>query len=514
MLGPLEVRGGVRVGGRQRALLALLLTRPNQVFGVDEVVEAVWGDDVPDNPRGAVHTCVTRLRNVLAFCLLGLNPGPDISSKGAAALLGCSHDEALDMLDLLVAASLLENPFAERYRFHDLIRVYSADRAEVDMTVEARAEGFRRLADWYLYSVHAAVMKSVASLYVSPLGPAPTDITPITFTTHEDAFTWLGRERSNYLAMIGSAAKNGPEKYTWMLTDAARPDLINLHDMADLEWAAEAGLACAQRVGNRRGEAVMCLALGGLKSMTRRYDEAIADLTESRKAAAELGETGIVATAIISIAATYNTDGRGAEGAQAAKEALEVIDRGAEQGEARRRSAKFQLAMSYVALGRLRPARDLLESVLAEAEDHSPPLSIASWHDHLGKIYRRLGEYQQAIESYRRVLDTEVEHRGIVNFSTAGLAAVYRDIGDIPRATAYARQALDAARAAGDPDQEAEARVVLGSLHLQKNQPELAMKEFEVAHRLSNMADEAVEALAEMAVAAGEARYAHQALGH
>jgi hypothetical protein len=69
ILGPLEVVADGRhlriSSGRQRALLAILLLRANQIVGFDELVEAVWGDSAPMHPRSAVHTCVTRLRNTI-----------------------------------------------------------------------------------------------------------------------------------------------------------------------------------------------------------------------------------------------------------------------------------------------------------------------------------------------------------------------------------------------------------------------------------------------------------------
>jgi DNA-binding SARP family transcriptional activator len=56
VLGPLEALGDdgrpVRLGGqRERALLALLLTRPNQVVSVDAIVDGLWGGQPPQKRR-------------------------------------------------------------------------------------------------------------------------------------------------------------------------------------------------------------------------------------------------------------------------------------------------------------------------------------------------------------------------------------------------------------------------------------------------------------------------------
>jgi DNA-binding SARP family transcriptional activator/Flp pilus assembly protein TadD len=69
LLGPLEVRNAEQLveirSGRERALLAALLLRANRLVTVDELVEAVWGQRPPDNPRATVQTLVMRLRKKL-----------------------------------------------------------------------------------------------------------------------------------------------------------------------------------------------------------------------------------------------------------------------------------------------------------------------------------------------------------------------------------------------------------------------------------------------------------------
>jgi DNA-binding SARP family transcriptional activator len=69
VLGPLEVRvdgssWDVR-GGRERMLLAMLLTAPGRVFPVSSLVAGLWGDDPPGGADKAVQTYVSRLRGSL-----------------------------------------------------------------------------------------------------------------------------------------------------------------------------------------------------------------------------------------------------------------------------------------------------------------------------------------------------------------------------------------------------------------------------------------------------------------
>ena len=90
-----------------------------------------------------------------AFRLLGLWQGPSIGLPAAAALLGEPEDAVADALDVLVDAHLLESPAPDRYRFHDLLRVYAAGPGGPEETQDARDEAIRRVLTWYLYTVEA-----------------------------------------------------------------------------------------------------------------------------------------------------------------------------------------------------------------------------------------------------------------------------------------------------------------------------------------------------------------------
>src|SRR6266542_4220315 len=111
ILGSLEVYDNERplsLGGhQQRALLALLLLRANQVVPVDEIVEDLWGARPPPSATKSVQTLVSKLRKLLA------EPGADaedLSEDGI--LLTRSHGYVLTVapgeLDLHRFQSLTE----------------------------------------------------------------------------------------------------------------------------------------------------------------------------------------------------------------------------------------------------------------------------------------------------------------------------------------------------------------------------------------------------------------------
>src|SRR5829696_8876586 len=69
ILGPLEVRRNgdpiALTGGKQRAVLAVLLAAGNRPVTPDALAMAIWGTEVPASAVNAVHAHVSRLRGLL-----------------------------------------------------------------------------------------------------------------------------------------------------------------------------------------------------------------------------------------------------------------------------------------------------------------------------------------------------------------------------------------------------------------------------------------------------------------
>jgi DNA-binding SARP family transcriptional activator len=69
ILGPFEAwdeRRELSLGGpKPRALLALLLLRPNEVVPADRLIDELWGEDSPEDAAAALRVNVSRLRKVL-----------------------------------------------------------------------------------------------------------------------------------------------------------------------------------------------------------------------------------------------------------------------------------------------------------------------------------------------------------------------------------------------------------------------------------------------------------------
>ena len=126
LLGPLEVvgDGGVALSigtGRQRALLALLLLRANELVATDRLVEELWGESPPPTAQRMLHNQVSTLRRAL-----GQNGR--LETHGSAYRLSVAPGER------------------DVDRFEELV---ASGRANIETDPEAAAEKFREaLALW------------------------------------------------------------------------------------------------------------------------------------------------------------------------------------------------------------------------------------------------------------------------------------------------------------------------------------------------------------------------------
>jgi DNA-binding SARP family transcriptional activator len=69
VLGPLEVDAGsgpIPLGGpKQRAVLAHLVLRANQLVPAETLIDEIWGEEPPEKARNVIQTYVSHLRKAV-----------------------------------------------------------------------------------------------------------------------------------------------------------------------------------------------------------------------------------------------------------------------------------------------------------------------------------------------------------------------------------------------------------------------------------------------------------------
>ncbi|WP_117213206.1 ATP-binding protein, partial [Allorhizocola rhizosphaerae] len=139
------------------------------------------------------------------FRLLGLHPGPRISSHLAAAL-GARPDALAE----LVGGHLITQPEPGWYLLHDLVQLFAHGRAVADEPEGVRVEAAQRLLDWYLTVADAASRVLDPSRdWIAPVLRHPAPPVPFDTGSREAALSFLESERDNLLPVVRFAGEHG-----------------------------------------------------------------------------------------------------------------------------------------------------------------------------------------------------------------------------------------------------------------------------------------------------------------
>ncbi|MGW2814443.1 AfsR/SARP family transcriptional regulator [Streptomyces sp. NPDC001415] len=144
-----------------------------------------------------------------AFRLTSAAAVPVFGRATAAALLGTDEYTAEDALEALVDAGLVEARGVDRYRFHDLVRIFARRVLEDSPDAAERPAAQRRLLDHVLATVRHAIrrlrpLSGVPALLYAPQAPGyrPADA--------EAARAWLQESHQLIRATAEQALGKGP----------------------------------------------------------------------------------------------------------------------------------------------------------------------------------------------------------------------------------------------------------------------------------------------------------------
>ena len=338
-----------------------------------------------------------------AFRLLGLWQGPTISSAAAAALFGTQEYLAADALETLVDAHLLESKAPDRYKFHDLLAVYSSERAVADLSGPDRDAATGRLLTWYMHTADAAATAVLPHRYNMPLDPAEPGQPPLSFSAAEEALGWYDSERANLVAATGQASSCGLHDIAWRLPAPLFGIFNTRHNWVDLLGTHRIALESARRAGNRQGEAWILNNMGEALGMTR-DSESIGLLEQALAIRHEIGDRRGEAQAANNLADAYETLGRTEEAVGLLRRALDLNRAvGNRYGEG---VALANLGAALMELNRADEAIDALQQagrVFAEVDY----LDGAGYVMHiLGDCYLSLGRDEEALECLRQSLSS------------------------------------------------------------------------------------------------------------
>jgi DNA-binding SARP family transcriptional activator len=388
-----------------------------------------------------------------AFCLLGLWQGASISAAAAGALFGTPEFLATDALEVLVDTHLLESKGADRYQFHDLLRVYASERAMADLSEPDRSAAVGRLLRWYMYTADAAATVVAPDRYNMPLDLVEGDQPPLVFAAVDDALAWYDRDRANLIAATKQASASGWHDIAWRLP----APLLNIYERRG-SWAEciatnRIALDSAQQAGNRQGEAWVLSTLGYALGFTHE-SEAIGYLEQSLAIRRQIGDAKGEAQSANNLADAYWRLGRVSEAIALFHKARDLNrDVGNRYGEA---AALTNLGAALLDVRRAEEAVGHLEQACKTFGEIGYLDGIGYAMYVLGDCYLSLGRDTDAVDCFRQAVSSHqaagsrqrqavtlqalgrVQARnglaGEASRSWAQAAAIFDELGDATRA--------------------------------------------------------------------------------
>lgn len=394
------------------------------------------------------------------FRRASLIPGADFETGLVAAAAGTDEQTAAQAAEELVDTGLLV-PLGDRYRFHDLVRLYAQERLDGDDPAPARTAAHDRMIGWLLDRTEraGALFEPDAARSGSP------------FADHRSAAAWLEREAGNWPAALRDAARKGRHAEVIRVARA-------LHWYSDAAshrhaWDEIFSLAvtAAQAAGRTEDEAVLLNFLGWARLVCRRrYDDALAALDRALALAQRIGDRREEAWALAYSASVFVRSGRAEQAVAPCRRAAGLFrEVGYALGEYAARNVE---GSALAALGRHAEAARLHRGVLDfYRQDNglsSTGASVARATAMLclGRDLAGLARWRQAAAEYRRAAAVFGGCGATYNEAIAmyhhGLAL--REVGDRTSAADLLRHALTLFTAVSSPWWEAQTLYALAGL--------------------------------------------------
>jgi tetratricopeptide (TPR) repeat protein len=371
----------------------------------------------------------------LVFRRAGSHPGRVFGAGAAAALAGVDEFVVTAALERLVDAHLVESPAADRFRLHDLLRLFALERlAEEEPSAESE-ECLGRLLDW--------------------------------LAQHARKGDWLSWERDNVLAAVGRGVESRLYEQTWTLVEAVDPLLQRAGDHADrlALWSA-AGVAAtalgderrrvrtlyavsfnhlmagnadralstaqeavtiAERLGDPEPIAHALFARGRALRAVHRYRDTEASLVAALALFAQVGnvdhEIGVRGT----LGTTYNVSGRAELAVPVLERAVELLPKGTRYPHTWTLQA---LTVAYKLTGRRDEAADLNQRVLDLARETDDEFALAYGLQERGWLAMDERRYHDALQDMRSALTVFEDIR-----NPSGIGGAHEAIGAAAMAT-------------------------------------------------------------------------------
>jgi DNA-binding SARP family transcriptional activator len=417
---------------------------------------------------------------------LAILEAPTFSDWVPAALLDEPHPHAVDLLDELVSAHLIETTNVAghgQYRFHDLIRLFARERLAVEEPATERQAALERVLDALLGLAQEAHRRHYGGDFVRlDIGTRrwtlPDDLMS---RLAADSMAWYDQERVMLLSGIRHAAEAGTAGLCWKLALSAVTFYESRFYLDDWRETHGIALEAVQRAGDERGEAAMRYSTGTLCMVEQRFGAAREHFSEAARIFKAIADDQGVALVIRHIAFLDRMSGRLDDAVRNYEQALSLF-----------RARGDQVATAYVlqslaevrlARGEAGVAQDLLVEALRLSQSARSGRVEAQVLYRIGETRLLTGDLDRAAETFGQALSNVQEAGDPLGeaYALQGLGVARVRQGEIEVARMALNRALLLARSLSDRLIEGRVQLGMSELALASNGPAQAVEHAEEA---------------------------------
>ncbi|MES9535743.1 MULTISPECIES: AfsR/SARP family transcriptional regulator [unclassified Actinomadura] len=402
----------------------------------------------------------------------------DFASWVGAPLLDADIARAEHLLQQLVAAHLVEHTVTGdggiRFRLHDLVRIYAAERCSAEESTTDRLDAIRRLLRCWLFIATTAHRRIHGGDFAVLHGTAEHWPLPEYSMISQAPLEWFRTERSSLVTAVRLAARLGMDELCWNLACLAVQAFESCLRGDDWRGMYADALGAVRDARNRRGEGALLYSLGRLEAGLRK---AVAEnhFAQALKIFDEVGDERGRALAYGGLAFTGTLDGDHDTAMARHRQAISGFrGTGDPIGEAYILKSMAQISADRREYG---AAQSMLDDALSIAHRLGSPWLRWQVEFALAELQMRNGCAEAAAEALSSVLHFSREHCdvGCQARVLTSLGEARRIIGDFARAESVFGTALDLAGRTGNRLIRGRALLGLAELHFVRGEGKAAL---------------------------------------
>ncbi|MBX6722070.1 MAG: tetratricopeptide repeat protein, partial [Dactylosporangium sp.] len=413
---------------------------------------------------------------------LGFLGLPDFASWVVAPVLDTDPETAEAVLERLLDAQFVRYSRTDevgqvRYQMHDLVRLFTSERALVEDEPGQRAEAVRRLlSGWHCvveqigdaYPSGGLVLDSSPADTADTGGDGPAqDMAAVVAVARERPRAWFSAEQHAIIASIERAAVLDLDHEAARLAVALATAVFSTANFFEA-WARthEVALDVVRRTGNRAAEAALLNGLGQLRYEQDRLAEARTYHMQALAAFREVGDPRGEAVALAATGTACREQGYLPEALHfltQARDLLRTLDDIPALASVSRLIGTVLLEQGDFA-GAHAALRDALTAFRRLGGRRGEALTLRT----IGLVHRAEGDYERAYElsTQARTIFREIGDDLFEAYSVQAMAKAQLRLGRWAEASDPLLEALRVCRASADRYGEALCLRTLGELHL------------------------------------------------